>query len=92
MPPGRDFRIPEDAMTIFNDGDRVEHAEKGLGTITTRQSDEHFTVDPRVASMSADETVVVRWDDDRFPVGPVPVAELEPVSDLSAAISSGASD
>jgi len=76
----------------FNDGDRVEHAEKGLGTVTKRQTDEHFTVDPRVADISADSTVVVRWDDDRFPVGPVPVTELDPVRDLTAAISSGASD
>jgi len=76
----------------FKDGDRVEHAEKGLGTITTQQTDEHFTVDPRVADMPADDTVVVRWDDDRFPVGPVPKAELDPVRDLTAAISSGAAD
>jgi hypothetical protein len=76
----------------FNDGDRVEHAEKGLGTVIKRQTGEHFTVDPRVADMSADGTVVVRWDDDRFPVGPVPRAELDPVRDIAAAISSGASD
>ena len=76
----------------FNDGDRVEHAEKGLGTVTTERTDENFVVDPRVADMSADGTVVVRWDDDRFPVGPVPIAELDRVRDLTVAISSGAAD
>ncbi|MBW8734717.1 MAG: hypothetical protein JF571_10495, partial [Asticcacaulis sp.] len=50
----------------FSDGDRVEHAEKGLGTITKRPAAEGFTADPRVAAAPSDDTVTVRWDDDRF--------------------------
>lgn len=76
----------------FSDGDRVEHAEKGLGTITKRPAAEGFTADPRVADAPSDDTVIVRWDDDRFPVGPVPKSEIDPVREITAAISSGISD
>ena len=81
-------------MDELNDGDRISHAVKGLGTITGahKAHQGQVTVDERVADPSGPDTVDVRWDDDQFPVGPVPRGELEKVSDLTAAISSGLSD
>lgn len=65
--------------------ERVEHAEKGLGTVVTRPDDG----DVEVAGEIGPDTVYVKWDDDRFPVEAVPRSELEKVPDAAAAISTG---
>ncbi|MDC7683589.1 hypothetical protein PQU92_09895 [Asticcacaulis sp. BYS171W] len=74
---------------MFNDEDRVEHAEKGLGTVKHDPDDTELVVPPKEERKTGPDMVYVVWDDDRFPVGKVPVDELEKVPDATAAISTG---
>ena len=71
---------------VLKDGDRVSHEVKGLGTVKLETQD--IVISETAAPDTAD-TVHVVWDDDRFPVGNVPRAELEKVPDAAAAISTG---
>ena len=70
----------------LKDGDRVSHEVKGLGTV---KLETHDIVISETAAPETADTVHVVWDDDRFPVGNVPSAELEKVPDAAAAISTG---
>ena len=70
----------------LKDGDRVSHEIKGLGTVKLETTG---VVVSESAAPETPDTVHVIWDDDRFPVGNVPRAELEKVPDASAAISTG---
>ncbi|UDF03130.1 hypothetical protein [Asticcacaulis sp. AND118] len=73
----------------FEDGERVEHAEKGLGTVSHDPADEDLIVPPKEERKGGSDMVYIVWDDDRFPVGKVPVSELQKVPDATAAISTG---
>ncbi|MDV6329338.1 hypothetical protein [Asticcacaulis sp. 201] len=72
----------------FKDGDRVSHEKKGLGTVHASPAASDVVVSENAPAKTPD-TVYVVWDDDRFPVGNVPRAELEKVPDAAAAISTG---
>lgn len=74
-----------DSETLKHD-DRIQHADKGLGTIVAAP-DQDIEV-PNNLNHGPD-TVMVKWDDDRFPVEAVARAELEKVPDAAAAISTG---
>ena len=71
---------------VLKDGDRVSHEIKGLGTVRLETAD---VVISETAAPETSDTVHVIWDDDRFPVGNVPRAELEKLPDAAAAISTG---
>lgn len=73
----------------FNDGDRVSHEVKGLGTVARDPESEDLVVSLREEAKAGDNLVYVVWDDDRFPVGKVPAGELEKVPPGSEAISTG---
>jgi hypothetical protein len=69
--------------------DRVEHPEKGLGTIVTSPEREEIDIEVKGSTNIGPDSVFVKWDDDRFPVEAIPRAELEKVSEAAAAISTG---
>lgn len=73
----------------FEDGARVEHAEKGLGTVNHHPADDNLIVPPGEARKSGSDMVHVVWDDDRFSVGKVAASELQKVPNATAAISTG---
>ncbi|MDC7695821.1 hypothetical protein PQU94_16205 [Asticcacaulis sp. DXS10W] len=73
----------------FEDGERVEHAEKGLGTVSHDPADDNLIVPHGEARKVGDDMVHVVWDDDRFPVGKVAASELQKVPEATAAISTG---
>ncbi|WP_298329403.1 hypothetical protein [Asticcacaulis sp.] len=73
----------------FEDGERVEHAEKGIGTVSHDPADDNLIVPPGEANKGGSDMVHVVWDDDRFPVGKVAASELQKVPDATAAISTG---
>lgn len=73
----------------FNDGDRVTHQIKGLGTVRHDPAENDLVVSLREEAKAGDNLVFVVWDDDRLPVGKVPAGELDVVPPGSAAISSG---
>lgn len=69
--------------------DRVEHAEKGLGTIVIGPERDDVDVHVEGSTDIGPDSVFVKWDDDRLPVEVVPRALLEKVPDAAAAISTG---
>lgn len=73
----------------FNDGDRVSHEVKGLGTVRTEPAAEDLVVPAKEQAKSGDDLVYIVWDDDRFPVGKVPASEIEAVPPGAEAISTG---
>ncbi len=73
----------------FNDGDRISHPVKGLGTVNKDPGKDDLVVTPTRAGEAAADSVYVVWDDDRFPVGKVPASEIELVPPAAAAISTG---
>lgn len=73
----------------FNDGDRVSHQVKGLGTVRHDPSEADLVVSLREEAKAGDNLVYVVWDDARFPVAKVPAGELEAVPPASEAISTG---
>lgn len=81
--------MADDTKPTLRDDDRVSHAVKGLGTVKTQPAEDDLVIAPAEAAKSGPDMVYVVWDDDRFPVGRVPAAELELVPAASAAISSG---
>ena len=81
--------MTEETAEHLKDGDRVSHAEKGLGTVNINPQDDDIVVSEKEIRKDAPDTVYVVWDDDRFPVGNVPRGELEKVPDAAAAISTG---
>ncbi|MDC7675565.1 hypothetical protein [Asticcacaulis machinosus] len=78
-------------MSVLKDGDRIEHADKGLGTVTSNPgSDDVVVISKHDEAETFDVAdVYVIWDDDRFPVYKVPVSELTPVPDAAAATTMG---
>jgi len=70
--------------TSFQNGDRVSHETKGLGTVRFEAA-----ADTGQAAPPTPDSIPVVWDDDRFPVGLVPCSELEMVPDAAAGISTG---
>lgn len=76
-------------IETFEHDDRVQHAEKGLGTIVTAPEREEVDVEVEGSTRIGPDSVFVKWDDDRFPVEAVPRAQLEKVPDAAAAISTG---
>lgn len=81
--------MTDDHTKPFADGTRVEHAEKGLGTVSHDPADDNLIVPPGEARKVGDDMVHVVWDDDRFPVAKVAASELQAVPDATAAISTG---
>ena len=75
-----------ETQTLQHD-DRVQHAEKGLGTIVTAPEREDVEVDG--STDIGPDSVFVKWDDDRLPVEVMPRNQLEKVPDAAAAISTG---
>ena len=73
----------------LKDGDRVSHAEKGLGTVSLIPETEDMVVLRKEARKDGPGMVYVAWDDERFPVGNVPEEELEKLPDAAIAISTG---
>ena len=73
----------------FEDGVRVIHAKKGLGTIARDPQDDGLVVSGREEAKTGADMVYVVWDDDRFPVGKVQAGELELVPPAAEAITSG---
>lgn len=73
----------------FKEGERVEHSEKGLGTVSHNPADENLIVLTGEARKSGSDMVHVVWDDDRLAVGKVAASELQKVPDATAAISTG---
>jgi hypothetical protein len=81
--------MSEETTEHLKDGDRVSHAEKGLGTVNIHPQADDIVVSEKEVRKDTAQTVYVVWDDDRFPVGNVPRGELEKVPDAAAAISTG---
>ena len=78
-----------DNIAPFNDGDRISHQVKGLGTVRHDPHEEGLVVSQREEAKAGDNLVYIVWDDDRFPVGKIPASELEVVPPGSEAISTG---
>ena len=81
--------MSENAQTNFNDGVRVTHTQKGLGTIARDPQDDGLVVSGREEAKTGPNMVYVIWEDDRFPVGKVPADDLELVPPAAEAITSG---
>ena len=81
--------MPNDPAPPFAENDRVSHAVKGLGTVKRDPEAEDLVVPAHEAAKAGPDLVYVIWDDDRFPVGRVPAAELDHVPANAAAISTG---
>lgn len=81
--------MTEHQYLTFADDDRVSHAVKGLGTVKHDPDAKDLVVSPKEQAKSGPDIVYVVWDDDRFPVGKVPAAELEKLPPRAAAISTG---
>ena len=73
----------------FNDGDRITHKVKGLGTVRTAPAEKNLVVSHAEAAKTGDDMVYVVWDDDRFPVGKVSAVEIDAVPPAAEAISTG---
>ena len=73
----------------FQHDDRVQHAEKGLGTIVTAPEREEVDVQVEGSTDIGPDSIFVKWDDYRLPVEAVPRSQLEKVPDAAAAISTG---
>ena len=78
-----------DTAAKFEDGDRVSHQVKGLGTVRKDPSAEDLVVPAQEAKETDPDLVYVVWDDDRFPVGRVPAGELDALPPAAEAISTG---
>ena len=79
-------------MQIFDtvkEGDRVAHETKGTGTVSRDPGADGLVVPAKEEAKSGADMVYVVWDDDRFPVGKVPAAELELLPAAAGAISPG---
>ena len=81
--------MSEPKQNLFNDGDRIGHEVKGLGTVRTEPAAEDLVVPAKEQSKSGEDMVYIVWDDDRFPVGKVPASEIEAVPPGAEAISTG---
>jgi hypothetical protein len=81
--------MTDESADSLKDGDRVSHAEKGLGTVSLIPETEDMVVLRKEARKDGPGMVYVVWDDARFPVGNVPQAELEKLPDAAVAISTG---
>lgn len=74
---------------LYQNEDRVSHRIKGLGTVTTMPDQDDLIVCESSFLNGDTDVALVVWDDARYSVTAVPVAELEKVPDASATISSG---
>lgn len=81
--------MTDEQFDALKDGDRVSHAEKGLGTVSLIPETDDMVVSDKEASKDGPGMVYVAWDDERFPVGNTPRSELEKLPDASIAISTG---
>ena len=81
--------MSQNTQVNFEDGVRVSHTAKGLGTIARDPQDDGLVVSRREESRTGRDMVYVVWDDDRLPVGKVPADELELVPPAAEAITSG---
>ena len=81
--------MADDKPRTFNDGDRVNHEAKGLGTVRVDPAAEDLVVSAKEDAKTGADMVYVVWDDDRLPVGKVPAEEIEAVPPASEAISTG---
>jgi hypothetical protein len=81
--------LPMNETETLQHDDRIQHAEKGLGTIVTAPEREDVDVQVEGSTDIGAHSVFVKWDDDRLPVEAVPRSQLEKVPDAAAAISTG---
>jgi hypothetical protein len=81
--------MTDEPVDILKDGDRVSHAEKGLGTVSLIPETDDMVVSDKEASKDGPGMIYVVWDDARFPVGNTPQSELEKLPDAAIAISTG---
>ncbi len=81
--------MTDEQISTLKDGDRVSHAEKGLGTVSLVPEVEDMVVSDAEARKDGPGMVYVAWDDERFPVGNTPRSELEKLPDAAIAISTG---
>jgi hypothetical protein len=81
--------VTEAQSSRFNDGDRVSHPDRGLGTVKRTPAADDLVVAPGEEAKAGDDMVYVVWDDDRLAVGKIPASELEAVPPSAAAISTG---
>lgn len=76
-------------IATFSDGDRVTHADRGLGTICVSPEDRGLIVLKGKATDASPGRVYVIWDDERFPVESVAEASVELLPIGALAMSSG---
>ena len=81
--------MTDDKPRMLNDGDRVSHETKGLGTVRADPAAEDLVVPAKEDAKTGADMVYVVWDDDRFPVGKVSAEDIEAVPPASEAISTG---
>ncbi len=81
--------MTDDTSHSFQDGDRVTHPVKGLGTVKHEPQAQDLVVPAHEEAKTGGDLVYVVWDDDRFPVGKVSAGELESLPPAAEAISSG---
>jgi hypothetical protein len=74
---------------IFDDGDRVTHSVRGLGTICISPDARGLVVLSDKAAEAEPGHVFVVWDDERFPVEAMAERALERLPVGAMAISSG---